>query len=200
MISPALAFLGQGGSKIHSSGCVCLAADAVGLGSCYVGSVLECFRELIEMFSLPAGVFPVVLLSLGYPKSVPKPARKLGVEIIVHDERYREPGDEELLAAMEAKHPGYRLEATEERRRALREVCREAHGEDYAKRAAARIDRDGFISMVQYYFGLHYRADLMPRGNGEFVRIMAESGLQPFAEFVPGSSWNPSAADRVGRR
>jgi len=31
------------------------------------------------LFKLPEGVFPVVLLSLGYTKANPKSARKLGV-------------------------------------------------------------------------------------------------------------------------
>ncbi len=62
---------------------ICTAADALGLGSVYVGTVLECFRELRKMFDLPNGVFPVVLLSLGYPKARPLPKKKLGIGTIV---------------------------------------------------------------------------------------------------------------------
>jgi len=48
---------------------ICTAADALGLGSVYIGTVLEYFVRLREMFRLPDGVFPVVLLCLGYPRS-----------------------------------------------------------------------------------------------------------------------------------
>lgn len=167
---------------------VCTAADAVGLGSCYVASVLECFPELVELFALPAGVFPVVLLTLGWPKARPKPARKLGVEVIVHDGRYHDPADDDLLAAMDAKYPGYRLAATEERRREIERVCRAAHGEEFAGSVLGRIAEAGFINRAQHYFGLNYRADEMPRGNQDFIKVIAESGLRPFEEFEPGEA------------
>ncbi len=48
---------------------LCTAADSVGLGSVYVGTVLECFRELREMLELPDGVFPVVLLAWDIPNT-----------------------------------------------------------------------------------------------------------------------------------
>lgn len=62
---------------------ICTAADALGLGSVYVGTVTECFPELRQMCDLPDGVFPVVLLSLGYPTQRPAPKRKLDIEIII---------------------------------------------------------------------------------------------------------------------
>ena len=47
---------------------ICTAADALELGSVYIGTVMECFPDVKTMFSLPQGVFPVVLLCLGTPK------------------------------------------------------------------------------------------------------------------------------------
>jgi len=54
---------------------ICTAAESLGLGTVYIGSVLECFRELQEMFQLPKKVFPVVLLCLGYPKTKLHPSK-----------------------------------------------------------------------------------------------------------------------------
>lgn len=164
---------------------VCTAADAMGLGSCYVASILECFPELITMFELPKGVFPVVLVSLGYPKMRPKIARKLGPEIVVHHEKYHDPEDGDLLAAFEAKYPGYRLEVNEERLAEIRKVCEEVHGMEFADLCMARIQEQGFISVIQRYYGLHYSANYMPLGNDEFVRILEEQGLSPFKVFEP---------------
>jgi FMN reductase [NAD(P)H] len=72
---------------------ICTAADAMNLGSCYIGMVLEIFQELRERFNLPDGVFPVVLLTMGYPAKEIKPRRKLGVDVVVHDEAYSDLGD-----------------------------------------------------------------------------------------------------------
>jgi hypothetical protein len=46
-----------------------------------------------------------------------------------------------------------------------------------------RIKEKGFITSVQRYFGLHYRADKMPEGNMEYLRIMEASGFNWFKKF-----------------
>lgn len=164
---------------------ICTAADAVGLSSCYVASILECFPELIEMCALPKGVFPVVLLSLGYPKVAPKVARKLGPEVVVHDETYHDPADDELLAAFNEKYPAYQLPITEERVEEMRRVCREVHGPEFAEKCVGRIRANGYINMIQRYYGLHYQADEMPAVNDDFVSLLEKSGLTPFKKFEP---------------
>ncbi len=68
---------------------ICTAADAVGLGSVYVGTIIDRLREHRDLLQLPDKVFPVVLLSLGYPKVRPSAKKKLGVSAIVHDETYQ---------------------------------------------------------------------------------------------------------------
>lgn len=166
---------------------ICTAADAVGLGSVYIGTVLEFFPELKELFELPQGVFPVVLLCLGVPATRPQPRGKLDVGVVVHQERYREMADEELLAAFEEKYAGRRLEVTEERLATLAEVCRRVHGEAFAQRCLGRIQQQGYISTVQRYFGLHYRADQMPEGNEEYLRTMREFGFDWFEPFRPAA-------------
>lgn len=163
---------------------ICTAADAVGLGSVYVGSVLECFRELRTMFSLPEGVFPVVLLSLGWPTKPPAPRNKLPQSLLIHQEQYREPGDEELLGAMAEKYPTT-YPAREDSLEILNKVCTGAHGPNFASKCLAKVKEQGYISMVQRYFGLHYTADEMPMGNEEFLKILEESGFSWFREFAP---------------
>lgn len=164
---------------------VCTAADAMGLGSCYIGTSMESIANLRQMLALPEGVLPVVLLCLGYPKARPSPRRKLDVDVIVHHERYREMSDEELVDAYETKYPGVRVEATEERMEALFEVCQEAHGEAFARRCIEQVEGDGYINAVQRYFGLHYRANTMPLGNEEFLRTLREAGLYCFEAYQP---------------
>jgi FMN reductase [NAD(P)H] len=164
---------------------ICTAADSMGLGSVYIGTVIDMPADIQAMFNLPKGVFPVVLLCMGYPTTRPKPRKKLPVDVVVHSERYHEMEDQELVAAYREKYPDYKLEATEERLEAILKVCRQVHGEEFAKKCLARIKTDGYINRVQHYFGLHYRADLMPEGNDEYLRLMEEFGFDWFKKYVP---------------
>lgn len=164
---------------------ICTAADALGLGSVYVGTVLECFRDLRRMFELPDGVFPVVLLSLGYPKERPKPKRKHDISIITHREKYRRLTDEEIVAAYNEKYPYEGVDATEERLAELERVSRRIHGEEFARQSVETTRARGKVRVAQRYFGLHYTADTMAADNEEYLRIMEEFGCHWFKEFVP---------------
>ncbi|MEA4884086.1 MAG: nitroreductase family protein [Clostridia bacterium] len=94
---------------------VCTAADAMGLGSVYIGAVLECLRELRELLKLPRGVFPVVLVAVGYPKGRSTPREKLDQGMIVHDEAYQDPSDARLIHSFDDKYGGRTFDATGER-------------------------------------------------------------------------------------
>jgi len=156
---------------------ICTAADAMGLGSVYVGTTIDCPRELKELFALPDGVFPVVLLSLGYPKVRPFSRKKLGIKTLVHDESYHIPTDQELLAAFKTKYPDWKKEITDDRMEMIGLVCRTVHGTEFEQACLAKIRQQGYINVVQNYFGLHYRADLMPQGTEEYLKIMEEFGF-----------------------
>jgi len=159
---------------------ICTAADAMGLGSVYIGTVYWYFRELREHLQLPRGVFPVVLVCMGYPKDErPKPRRKLGLDILVHDNRYREIPDDDLLAALDTKY-GDRIPVTEDRVTVIAEVCRKVGGEELADRCVSRIRENGFISMVQYLYGLAYRADKGTEGNAAYLDQLEEAGFDWF--------------------
>lgn len=162
---------------------ICTAADALGLGSVYIGTVLEFFRELKDMFQLPDGVFPVVLLCLGYPKARPQPKKKLGVDIIVHDEKYHEYDDRKLLDAFTAKYPELKVSINEERLERMSEVCRRVHGKEFAEKCLIKIKEQRYINWAQRYFGLHYPADVMPDGNENFMKAFEDLGFDWFKEF-----------------
>lgn len=161
---------------------VCTAADAVELGSVYIGSVLNSFHELRDMFQLPDKVFPVVLLLLGYPRARPPRQRRLPLELVVHDERYRDPSDEELQAAFAEKYP-WKKALSEKELDQLSVVCKNVHGRQFAEECVAAARRDGFINPAQWYFALWYRSDTLAQGNERFVRTMREFGFDWFNDF-----------------
>jgi len=162
---------------------ICTAADSLGLGSVYVGTILLFLREIRDLLQLPKGVFPVVLLCLGYPKGKRLPRKKLGVGVVVHDEKYHEISDQKLKSAFDRKYPNVKIEMTEERLNEISEVCRIVHDEEFAKQCIARIKENRYINHVQRYFGLHYRADIMSQENDELLAIVEELGFHWFKKY-----------------
>ena len=46
-----------------------LAAESLGVGSCYIGDIVENYEYHKELLNLPQYAFPITLLCLGYPKT-----------------------------------------------------------------------------------------------------------------------------------
>jgi len=120
------------------------------------------------------------MVCLGYPRGQLVPKQKLGVDVVVHDEVYREMTDEELLRAYDEKYGGQTFEATPERVDSIARACREVHGDDYAEEFLARVRRDGHLNTAQRVFGLNYPADEMPRRNRCIMSAARNAGLDWF--------------------
>ena len=83
---------------------VVVLAESEGLGSVYIGTIQASITYARELFGMPRYVLPLMVLSLGYPRSVPGTIPKLAKDAVVHRERYRTPPDEEIDRAFEAKY------------------------------------------------------------------------------------------------
>ncbi len=44
-----------------------IAAESLGLGSCYIGDIMENYEVHRDLFNLPKYVFPICLVCFGYP-------------------------------------------------------------------------------------------------------------------------------------
>jgi nitroreductase len=69
---------------------VCIAAEAKGLGICYLGTTTYMAHKIIDVLELPKGVVPVTTISLGWPAEMPEQVDRLPLEAIIHNEVYRE--------------------------------------------------------------------------------------------------------------
>lgn len=153
------------------------AADALGLGSVYIGSVDSCFDEIRDMLSLPEGVFPVVILSLGYPTKYPDPAEKLGIKTLVHEESYKDLSVEQLIADHDEKYQGRTVPASPKNVEQVKKVAMEVGGTTLVDEVLEEIEKAGAINMAQRYFGLHYVADEMAKGNDKFLESLLKAGF-----------------------
>ena len=55
-----------------------IAAESLGLGSCYIGDIMENYEAHKEMFELPRYTFPICLLCFGYPTEQQKSREMTG--------------------------------------------------------------------------------------------------------------------------
>ncbi|MBN2665074.1 MAG: NADPH-dependent oxidoreductase [Bacteroidales bacterium] len=69
---------------------VCIAAEAEGLGICYLGTTTYTADKIIESLKLPEGVVPVTTITLGWPDEAPEQPDRLPLEAIVHKEVYHD--------------------------------------------------------------------------------------------------------------
>jgi len=75
------------------------AAAALGLGCCPISVVRNHVEKLAELLALPAGVFPVAGLCVGYPSQTGWSSMRLPPALTVHTDRY---DDHDLPAQLEA--------------------------------------------------------------------------------------------------
>jgi nitroreductase len=66
----------------------CVAAEAFGLGICYLGTTTYQAGKLVDFFDLPKGVVPITTLVVGYPDENPPLTDRLPAEAVVHYEKY----------------------------------------------------------------------------------------------------------------
>ena len=64
-----------------------VAAESLGLGSCYIGDIVENAEEVAELLDLPPYTMPLSMLIIGTPRKE-RPAIAHPVVNLVHEERY----------------------------------------------------------------------------------------------------------------
>lgn len=82
-----------------------IAAESMGIGSCYIGDILENCEEHQSMFNLPKYTFPVTLLCFGRPfatREDPRLTKRFDRRYIVFRDRYRPVSAEEFPALLDS--------------------------------------------------------------------------------------------------
>ena len=84
-----------------------IAAESLGLGSCFLGDAPYRADEIIEEYRLPKRVFPLVQLTMGYPAEDPPPRPRYPMEFTVFEDEYPEFDEETISQAMAEMDDGY---------------------------------------------------------------------------------------------
>lgn len=68
-----------------------IAGESLGIGSCYIGDIMENYEEIRDMFLLPKYTFPVAMLAMGYyPENFERRVtERYGQKFIFHEDVYQ---------------------------------------------------------------------------------------------------------------
>ncbi len=106
------------------------AAESCGIGSCYIGDIMENIETQREILGLPEYVFPAALLVFGYPtgqqKNRKKPERA-DLRYIVQENTYHRHTPEELKAMFALKYAGSSFESW------MDAFCRRKYNSDFSR-------------------------------------------------------------------
>ena len=112
------------------------AAQSLGIGSCYIGDIMENCEAQRELLNLPEYVFPAAMVVFGYPteqqKNREKP-RRAGMGHIVHKNGYRAMDAEELQHLFEPKR-GNRAYGN-----SMQAFCNRKYNSDFAREMSRSV-------------------------------------------------------------
>lgn len=86
---------------------IVIAAESLGLGSCFLGGAPYRAQAIIKEYKLPQRVFPLVQLAMGYPAEDPPPRPRYPIEFSLFEDEYPDFSDELVERAMNQMDEGY---------------------------------------------------------------------------------------------
>jgi len=154
-------------------------AESEGLGSVYVGTIQASTSDAREFFGMPDHVLPLMVLSLGYPRSVPRTIPKLATDVVVHRERYRVPSDEQIREAFESKYGDITDDVDTYLKRAYIEVVEADRQSDMGRvdNAKERMKKLDIKSNAEFLFNLRYPQRLMVGMNSGLFASLRKAGF-----------------------
>jgi len=84
-----------------------IAAESLGLSSCFLGSAPYMAERIAKEFKLPKRVFPLVQLVMGYPAEEYPPRPRFPLSFTLFEDEYPRFSDEQVADAMRVMDEGY---------------------------------------------------------------------------------------------
>lgn len=129
-----------------------VAAEAAGLGLCYLGTTTYNAQEIIDALELPKLVVPVTTLTLGYPEGEIQPVDRLPIQSVLHYEKYHAftPADIDELYREKESMELYRRFVTENNKQTLAQVFTDVrytkkNNEFFSEKFLKALRQQGFM-------------------------------------------------------
>ena len=84
-----------------------MAAESLGLGSCFLGNAPYRSSQIIAEYKLPSRVFPMVQLTMGYPAEDPPPRPRYPMEFVLFEDQYPHLEEDLIQESMDQMDQGY---------------------------------------------------------------------------------------------
>ena len=113
------------------------AAQSLGIGSCYIGDILENCEKHREMLGLPPYVVPAAMLVFGYPTKQQQERKKperVEMSHIVHENGYRVMEEEELREMFASKT------GTREYEDWMKAFCERKYNSDFSREMTRSVE------------------------------------------------------------
>lgn len=84
-----------------------IAAESLGIGSCYIGDIMENFEAHREIFDLPQYVFPITMLCFGYPTPQQQErslTERFDQKYVVYQNQYKRLTPQDFEAMYQSRH------------------------------------------------------------------------------------------------
>ncbi len=122
------------------------AAESLGIGSCYIGDIMENCELHRKLLNLPCYVFPAAMLVFGYPTEQQmrrkKPTRA-AMEHIVHENGYRRMDSEELCKMLSKDTH------TKDYSDWIKAFCSRKYNSDFSREMTRSVNE--YIKSFQYF-------------------------------------------------
>ena len=161
---------------------VVILAENFGLGSVYIGSIQHEIDETRKFFEIPEYVLPMMVLSIGYPKSIPQSIPKLKREAIVHQEKYRKPQEDEIRRTFDEKYGIMDQNIEKYLERAFVEALEADKLEmpRYVDRVKKEMKRFDIQNNAQFLFKVRYPTKVMVRMNQRIKQSFRNAAFEIF--------------------
>ncbi|MEM3566797.1 MAG: nitroreductase family protein [Candidatus Bathyarchaeia archaeon] len=135
-----------------------IAAEALGLGSVIIGSIIEHPQKVKEILDLPEYCLALSILCIGYPKKKPKRREKWSYRVIVCENSYRDISLKEVLEYW--------------KKFVLNGLKRS--GKKPTKEDVEKVFKERSYGVA---YSSHYREDFVKDVNDKLMRFLKEQGL-----------------------
>ena len=129
-----------------------IAAEAKGLGICYLGTATYNAQEIIDILHLPKLVVPVTAITVGYPAENPEQTDRLPLSAVIHHETYKDytPQDIDNLYAEKENSEFYKKFVAENNKETLAQVFAEVryprkNNEIFSEKYLEVLKKQGFL-------------------------------------------------------
>ena len=120
-----------------------VAAQSLGIGSCYIGDILERREEQARLLGCPRYVVPAAMLVMGHPTPAQlarKKPRRFDVDGVVFENRYHDPSDDELRELL-AQKEGHTSDPDDGFDAWLSAFCRRKWNSGFSREMSASVAR-----------------------------------------------------------